>query len=388
MAQFILVFIVLLIVNHFLLRGISKTRPYVNRKLLFSLYWYHTLFFGLYYVYALSNPSDSVLYYYVAEQSINQWITLFEPGTDFVSFLAVPLAYLNLPYSVAMLVYSWIGYVGFVYAYLYFKENVSINVKIFGKLDFLTLILFLPNMHFWTVSLGKGAVIFMGLMMFVYAVSFPNKRLLLLALGAFFIYMIRPHVMLFMLVGVVLGLWTSKRRQMSVGIKALMIFGTGLFLFLAWESIIAVANLEDSENLLTDFEKFSQSRSEGLADSGSGVAMNAYPLPFKLFTFWFRPLFIDSPGVLGLLSSVENLLYLYIFSQICNWRFIKFMKHSPYLVKMSAIVFLLSSFALTFVMSNLGIIIRQKSMVMYFAFFVIYYFLAQEEYEKYQKQEG
>jgi len=34
----------------------------------------------------------------------------------------------------------------------------------------------------------------------------------------------------------------------------------------------------------------------------------------------------------------------------------------------------------------LGIIMRQKSMVMYFAFFVIYYFLAQEEYDKQQKR--
>ena len=41
---------------------------------------------------------------------------------------------------------------------------------------------------------------------------------------------------------------------------------------------------------------------------------------------------------------------------------------------------LLSSYALTFVMGNLGIMMRQKSMVMYFGFFVIYYFLAQEKY--------
>jgi hypothetical protein len=32
-------------------------------------------------------------------------------------------------------------------------------------------------------------------------------------------------------------------------------------------------------------------------------------------------------------------------------------------------------------MSNLGIIMRQKSMVMYFGFFVIYYFLSSEKYE-------
>ena len=52
---------------------------------------------------------------------------------------------------------------------------------------------------------------------------------------------------------------------------------------------------------------------------------------------------------------------------------------------MSLTAFLLASFAMSFVMSNLGIIMRQKSMVMYFLFFVIYYFLAQEKYDKMMK---
>ncbi|MFV8281331.1 hypothetical protein ACNKXS_07285, partial [Christiangramia marina] len=62
--------------------------------------------------------------------------------------------------------------------------------------------------------------------------------------------------------------------------------------------------------------------------------------------------------------------------------FIKFLKKSNIVVKMSITVFFLSSLALTFVMSNLGIIMRQKSMVMYFLFFVIYYYLAQKKYDK------
>ena len=55
------------------------------------------------------------------------------------------------------------------------------------------------------------------------------------------------------------------------------------------------------------------------------------------------------------------------------------------MVKLSAITFLVSSYAMTFVMSNLGIIMRQKTMSMYFGFFVIYYFLAYEKLQKEQK---
>jgi uncharacterized membrane protein (DUF485 family) len=49
---------------------------------------------------------------------------------------------------------------------------------------------------------------------------------------------------------------------------------------------------------------------------------------------------------------------------------------------MSLTTFFLASLAMAFVMSNLGIIMRQKSMVMYFLFFVIYYYLAQKKYDK------
>ena len=110
--------------------------------------------------------------------------------------------------------------------------------------------------------------------------------------------------------------------------------------------------------------------------------MSSYPLPFKLFTFWFRPLFFDAPGLLGIITSVENLMYLLLFIKILRKDFITFIRNSTILVKMSLVVFFLSSFAMTFVMSNLGIIMRQKSMVMYFLFFVIYYYLAQKKYDK------
>jgi hypothetical protein len=191
--------------------------------------------------------------------------------------------------------------------------------------------------------------------------------------------------MLFMLVAVMVGLWFGKER-MSSGLKVLIVIASIGFLAAASNSILAVAKLENSENVISDFEAFAEARSQGLSEkSGSGVAMSNYSLPVKLFTFWFRPLFVDSPSLLGVFSSLENLLYLLLFSKILNKRFIRFFKNSVYMVKMSAIAFLLTSFAMTFVMSNLGIIMRQKSMVMYFAFFVIYYFLAQEEYDRQQR---
>ena len=381
----LVVFVVLLIVTQVLLTSLARKHPFFDKKLMNYLYFYHLLFFLVYYTYTLFNPSDSIQYYYVASQIGNDWPSLFESGTNFINFLASPFVQAGLSYESLMLIFSWFGYVGFVYAYLFMRENIPLKIKVFGRFDLLTLILFFPNMHFWTVSLGKGSVTFMGLMIFTYAVKNPTGRWFLLLLGGFFVYMVRPHVMLFMLVAVMVGLWFGRDR-INTGLKVVIAVASIGFLAAASNSILAVAKLENSENVISDFETFADARSQGLSESaGSGVAMSNYPLPLKLFTFWFRPLFVDSPGFLGIFSSAENFIYLLLFLKIMNKRFIRFFRKSVYMVKMSAIAFLLTSFAMTFVMSNLGIIMRQKSMVMYFAFFVIYYFLAQEEYDRQQQ---
>ena len=236
-------------------------------------------------------------------------------------------------------------------------------------------------MHFWTASLGKGSAIFLGLMMFTYAIIKPKSRLFLLFLGSIIIYYIRPHVFMFVAVGTVLG-YMSGKEKIPLWQKALVFISLGGALILVQDQILAVMNLQNSENIIEDFQAQSEERSEDLSRSGSGVDMSSYPLPFKLFTFWFRPLFIDAPNILGIITSFENLIYLLLFLKILKKDFIKFIKKSPAVVKMSFVIFISTSFAMTFVMSNLGKIMRQKSTVMYYIFFVIYYYLAQKKYYK------
>jgi len=386
MIDFVFVFIALLMANQVLFKNLSNKFVFFDKRLMNKLYWYHIVFFLIYFTYASFESSDSKAYYIDAGIVRENWTSLFLTGTKFIVFVANPLVQFGLSYLTVMLIFAWTGYVGFLFAYLFFKENITINITVFKKFDLLTLLLFLPNMHFWTVSLGKGSLIFMGLMLFAYALRFPQKRLFTLLLGGFLVYMIRPHVMLFVLVGVMVGIITGKSK-LGVGIKLLILAASIAFLISAKGSILSVAKLQDSENVVEDFDQFALEQAGRLETSGSGVQMSNYSLPFKFFTFWFRPLFVDSPGILGMFSSIENLIYLLLFAKISNRRFLRFIIKAPYLVKTSLIIFMLTSFALTFVMSNLGIMMRQKSMVMYFGFFVIYYFLASEKYQLLQKQQ-
>jgi len=347
------------------------------------LFWYHLLFLGVYYVYTIFNRSDSIAYFDKVDLGSQNWFDYFGTSTTFIDFLSYPfINFLGFNYEMMMVLFAWMGYLGFVYAYLFFRENIPVKITVFKRFDLLTLILFFPNMHFWTASLGKGAPIFLGLMLFAYAIKDPKSRIVTLILGSILIYYIRPHVFLFVAVGTVLG-YMSGKEKISFGKKLFIYIVMIGGLWLVQDQILGVVGLEGSEDLVEGFEDFSAERSESLSSSaGSGVDMASYPLPLKLFTFWFRPLFFDAPGILGLITSVENLMYLLLFVKILKKDFITFIKNSTVVVKMSLVIFFLSSFAMTFVMSNLGIIMRQKSMVMYFAFFVIYYYLAQKKYDK------
>tara|TARA_R100000935_G_scaffold52016_1_gene78933 strand:- start:79 stop:801 length:723 start_codon:yes stop_codon:yes gene_type:complete len=218
-------------------------------------------------------------------------------------------------------------------------------------------------------------------MMFTYAIIAPKARLRLLIFASAVIFYIRPHVFMFVAIGAILGNMSGKEKIPLW--QKFMVFVVMIgALVLLQDQILGVMNLQNSDNILEDFEAAAEKNSEDLSKAGSGVDMSAYPLPLKLFTFWFRPLFFDAPNLLGIITSVENLLYLLLFFKICKKDFIKFIRKSPALVKMSLVIFFTASFAMTFVMSNLGIIMRQKTMVMYFLFFVIYYYLAERKYVK------
>lgn len=343
------------------------------------LYLYHLVFYGIYTWYAYNNPSDSKNYFKELEEHIGGWFELWGTDTAFINFLSYPFYQLGFNYDMLMVTFAWFGYLGFLYAYLFIREKIPIKITVFKKIDLLTLILFFPNMHFWTASLGKGSAIFLGLMMFTYAIIAPKSRMRLLIFASAIIFYIRPHVFMFVAVGAILG-YMSGKEKIPLWQKFMVFVVMIGALVLLQDQILGVMNLQNSENLIEDFEAAAEKNSEDLSTAGSGVDMSSYPLPLKLFTFWFRPLFFDAPNILGLITSVENLMYLLLFFKICRKDFIKFIRKSPALVKMSLVIFFMASFAMTFVMSNLGIIMRQKTMVMYFIFFVIYYYLAEKKY--------
>jgi hypothetical protein len=361
----------------------KKGKPWFDVSLMKGLYWYHTFFAGVYYVMVMNSRSDSKGYFRRCLEEHSSWLSLYSRGTRFIDFIAYPfIKHLGFSYEMMMVLFTWMGYWGFVYFYMFFKENIRYkhkflpNTSLGGSgngIDMITLFIFLPNMHYWTASLGKGAIIFWGLALAMFGLSKVNIRKAAFVIGLLIVFHVRPHVFLFMLIGILVGLFTG-RQQIPVYQKVLVFVGATITLALMYNTIMNFVGL-DSENLLESFDKFSSNKSFELAKANTGIDISNYPLILKLFTFWFRPLFFDAPGLAGMIVSFENVIYILLAVKLFQKGFIKFLKSSSALVKAGGVVFLATSFALSATLSNMGIIIRQKSMVMYFFLFLIISFL-------------
>lgn len=377
-GAFILI-ILFYVINGFLLAKLKARLPWLKEQYMQKLYLYHMLFAILYYLFTLSSPTDSVEYYRMSGE-YSSWFEAYTTGTVFIHFLAYPFTtYLFFTYEMQMALFAWFGYWGFVYFYIVFKENVQFKHKLFG-FDLISIFVFLPNMHFWTASLGKGSVIFLGLGLVMYALSRLSTRKISLIIGLLIVYHVRPHVFLFMAVGIVVGIFTG-RQKVPFYQKFIVLAGSAIALFLSYNTILSYAGL-DADNIVDSFNQLSTHRSSELAKAGSGIDTSNYPLVLKLITFWFRPLFIDSPNVIGIVVSFENLLYLFLTAKLFNPYFLGYIKKAPALIKICAVAFLATSIALSGTLSNLGIIIRQKSMVMYFLLLLVVCFMDYKQHVK------
>ena len=365
------VFILIIIIGFYLFqRRILIQKTYiangsVNEYYFDILFGVH-LFFGLVYLlYAYATRSDSGEYYRISVQT-KTWSELFQTGTFFIRFLCYPLSnILGLSYNAVMFVFAFLGFEGILLFYLAARENINKSAIVFGGMTLLEILFILPNCHFWSASLGKGSVMIFAIGLTFYGLSRFNSRFPHLMIGAFLVYMVRSHMLLAIIIGLGLALFFSQS-----GIKWYVRYS------LLMISILAVLMLSDNvlENTGTESlnifdSKMIDTRAKELGKGNSGLDLANYNQGFKLFTFLFRPLFMDAPGIMGIISSFENVLLLFLtFRFLIN--FPSFWSGSTGFHKSALFIFLLAAISLAQISGNLGIAIRQKAQIFPLLFFV------------------
>lgn len=334
--------------------------------LLFSL---HFVLSAVYIIYAFSSRSDSFEYYRIASTTTS-WGELWNgTGTPFIQFISWPFAYLlGLSYLATMTVFAYLGFWASALFYLATKEQTGELPAVLGQYSYAELVWLLPNLHFWSSSLGKGPISLLGIALYMYGLSRFNKRLHFIIAGLLLSYFVRPHIAFILMGGTAIGVLFTN-RGIPWYIKTFIIMASAIAAYYFFGQALAV-----TQNFDTDFDAFISRRASELGKATSSVDINSYNIFFKLFTFWFRPLFIDAPGFLGVVVSFENTLYLVMLFSILKTALPNFGKLNGW-VKAGIFIFLLGSVALAQITGNLGLAMRQKAQLMplYFILFLRIY---------------
>jgi hypothetical protein len=259
--------------------------------------------------------------------------------------------------------------------YLSFREQIRFKHTFLG-VDLFKLIFFLPNLHFWSGSLGKGSVIFLGIALFFFGVSHLRTRFFWALLGGVLVYHVRPHILLVMLVSFALA-FVFSTRGVTFFWRAVFLAGATIAFFFIYQDVLTLIGI-DEDQFITQGLDLTHRASE-LTKATSGVDITNYSLPMQVFTFLYRPLFFDAPGLLGWVVSVENVFYLLItlrlLTRFSGWKHIAF---GGFLSKGAFFSFLSVAIALAQISGNLGLAIRQKSQVMILFLFVVLAYLDEE----------
>lgn len=369
-----------------LISRMKRIYPFLDATLLKNLFYYHILLSLAYFGYILFNPSDSRAYYekVLTGYRGETWFNFYGTSTTFIEFVGYPfIHFFGFSYEAVMVLFSFFGFLGFLYFYIFFKENIRFNHYFMGY-NLLTLIFFLPNLHFWSASFGKGSIIFMGIGLFFFGISNLKKRILAVIIGGLIIYHVRPHVMLIILVSTSIGFIFSS-KGISLAWRFLFLAAASVAFFFIYKDVLTLVGI-DQEEFLTQGLDLSH-RAEELTKATSGVNISQYSLPMQLFTFLYRPLFFDSLGILGLIVSFENVFYLLIsLMLIRNLKGIKFLFTGNFLAKSAFLSFITTSMALAQISGNLGLAMRQKSQVMILLLFVILSYLDDEKLKEWKAQ--
>ncbi|QDH79821.1 hypothetical protein FKX85_12570 [Echinicola soli] len=349
--------------NHYL--GRKNGFTFQQTAHLHILLVYHLGFSYFFYRYVTAFGGDAIVYWNLngplANPDANGWWDYFGIGYPFMYWLNyIPSRYFGWDMLSGFFLYAMLSYTGFRWLLIRLTRDYQ-GMKSFLGLPWPVYILYLPNLHFWTGGIGKEALCFFALVLIIMGIS--KKKWTGALIGILLIFMVRTYFAWLVLISfgfAALLFGSSKKYKFRWGISCILV-ALAAFPALLWYVGMEHFSLEAIQQIV--HHQFSMLSGKGV---GSSVDMANYSFFMRLFTFWFRPLFLDAHNTTSFLASFENLilmggfLAMAIKSKRSNW------KDLPLFLKFGLILFLASSLVYMNILSNLGIMMRMKSLFMLF----------------------
>ncbi len=290
-------------------------------------------------------------------------------GTNFISLSSgLVLAAIGPSMIGTFIVFGLLSFLGLVGFAIAFKRAFPGN----DLSRYLKWIWLFPSLWFWPSSLGKDALVLLGIGLAVWGFGYQRDRVhwILLSLGVALVFVIRPQVAAVLLVCLLFGYWIANWKQLAstrIIQGTVFVLGGAIAIWISLQQIgVEGFDIEGAQSYLAGTV-----RSEG----GSRIAMTGAGLgsaPMAMINVLFRPFLWESRNIVQALSSLELcvLWALVLFRApsllrgVMGWRKNKLIGATvPFLI--------IYSTTLGMGVANLGIIARQRIFLFPFLFLLV-----------------
>jgi len=360
--------LIIIIIGFILTNRLVKEK---KTKLIYLVYLEHLFFTYVYYLYSSNNSADANMYFSVATFNKNSFVE-FGTGTDFIIYLASFFVKLGFNKLALFYLFGFFGYIGFIY---FMKMiNIPSSLKIFS-IPISTIILLLPEFHFWTSALGKDSLMFLALMLFFWNYKKFPKNILNILLSILLIFLIRPHMGFIIMASVIISLLFKNPTKFKAKDFVLILIAV-VVLLISLPFLKSFLNIDqfELEQMNERFNSFTNYGANQVDELNSYVDVRSYSLPLKMFAYFFRPLFFDAHSLLQLLASIENfiiLLIIFKWLKTIKFNLIKWYRSLNNYDKTIFVYVIMGWIILSMGMYNLGLASRQKYMLLPLLFYLI-----------------
>ena len=299
------------------------------------------------------------------------------PGTGTVRYVSgLVSVFTGSSIFAEFLVFTLISFMGALFLYMAFVTALPNG----DHRRYALLVFLWPTMIYWPSSIGKEALMMLGVGMASYGAArvFRRKRGGLIPLGAglWFTLMVRPHIALVIFIAVGIAFMFTRRSGNSASVTAGKAVAVFVLLFFGGVLIGRTADFLEVENLGGDgieqaLDQTTAQTSQGGAEFSPLKAENPALLPGAVVTVLFRPFPNETHNVESFLTSLEGFILVGLI--VTSFGRLKQLPRAlirePY-VAYSLAAMLLFCFLFSYV-ANFGILARQRTQVLPFLFVLL-----------------
>lgn len=290
-------------------------------------------------------------------------------GTRFIELLTSFLYAPHVPHMLGgFFLFASFAFAGQLLLYAAFRRALPNGpLKIYAAFIFI-----IPTLSFWPSSIGKDAVMLLGIGLAAWAVaalleSYRVKYFLGAGAGIGLTAAIRPHMagLLLLAAGAAMFLAKAPSGAAAKSRRLLLLAGTALSVVLvatlAAETFGVDLTIDDLDPLVSDIERRT---GQGGSVVAGGAISAVSDLPAAFLRILFRPLPMDANNAQAMVSAIEGtfLLGVFIWKLPSMIKGIRTLRRRPYLL--FSLIYS-TGFIIAFsAILNYGILARQRSQVM------------------------